>query len=33
MGKACSVNGEKRNSLRILVGMPEEKRPVGRPRR
>jgi hypothetical protein len=24
---------EKRNPYRILVGMPEEKRPLGRPRR
>jgi hypothetical protein len=32
MVRACSTNGEKRNSYRILVGMPEEKRPLGRPR-
>jgi hypothetical protein len=25
--------GEKRNAYRILVGKPESKRPVGRPRR
>jgi hypothetical protein len=25
--------GEKRNTCRILVGKPEEKRPLGRPRR
>jgi hypothetical protein len=25
--------GEKRNAYGILVGMPEEKRPLGRPRR
>jgi hypothetical protein len=25
--------GEKRNACRILVGKPEEKRPLGRPRR
>jgi hypothetical protein len=25
--------GEKRNPYRILVGKPEEKRPLGRPRR
>jgi hypothetical protein len=28
-----STNGEKRNAYRILVGNPEGKRPVGRPRR
>jgi hypothetical protein len=33
MGRACSTNGEKRNACRTLVGMPEEKRPLGRPRR
>jgi hypothetical protein len=32
MGKACSANGEKRNACRILVGKPEGKRPVGRPK-
>jgi hypothetical protein len=32
MGGACSTNGEKRNSYRILVGKPEGKRPLGRPR-
>jgi hypothetical protein len=33
MGKACSTNGEKkRNGCRILVGKPEENRPLGRPR-
>jgi hypothetical protein len=32
MGRACSTNGEKRNSCRILVGKPEGKRPLGRPR-
>jgi hypothetical protein len=25
--------GEKRNAYRLLVGRPEEKRPLGRPRR
>jgi hypothetical protein len=25
--------GEKRNAYRILVGKPDEKRPIGRPRR
>jgi hypothetical protein len=33
MGRVCSTNGEKRNTYRILVGKPEGKRPVGRPRR
>jgi hypothetical protein len=28
-----STNGEKRNAYRILVGKPEGKRPLGRPRR
>jgi hypothetical protein len=30
MGRACSTNGKKRNAYRILVGKPEEKRPLGR---
>jgi hypothetical protein len=33
MERACSTNGEKRNAYRILVGKPEGKRPLGRPRR
>jgi hypothetical protein len=33
MGWACSTNGEKRNACRILVGKPEGKRSLGRPRR
>jgi hypothetical protein len=33
MGRACSTNGEKRNAYRILVGNPERKRPLGRPKR
>jgi hypothetical protein len=33
MGGACSTQGEKRNACRILVGKPEGKRPLGRPRR
>jgi hypothetical protein len=33
MGRACSTNGEKRNAYRILLGIPERKRPLGRPRR
>jgi hypothetical protein len=32
MGRACSTNGEKRIACRILVGRPEGKRPLGRPR-
>jgi hypothetical protein len=33
MGRACSTNGGNRNAYRILVGKPEVKRPLGRPRR
>jgi hypothetical protein len=33
MGGACSTNGEKRNAYMILVGKPEGKRPLARPRR
>jgi hypothetical protein len=33
MGRACSTNGEKRNAYRILVGKPNGKRALGRPRR
>jgi hypothetical protein len=33
MGRTCSTNGEKQNAYRILVGKPEGKRPLGRPRR
>jgi hypothetical protein len=33
MGGACSTNGEKKNAYRLLVGKPEGKRPLGRPRR
>jgi hypothetical protein len=33
MGESCSTNGEKRNAYRLLVGKPEGKRPLGRPRR
>jgi hypothetical protein len=32
MGRACSTNGEKRNTYRIFLGKPEGKRPLGRPR-
>jgi hypothetical protein len=31
MGGACSTNGEKRNTGKILVGKSEGKRPLGRP--
>jgi hypothetical protein len=30
MSGACSMNGEKRNAYRILVGKPEGKKPLGR---
>jgi hypothetical protein len=33
MGRACSTNGGERNAYRILVGKPEGKTPLGRPRR
>jgi hypothetical protein len=33
MGGACSTNGVKKNVYRLLVGKPEGKRPLGRPRR
>jgi hypothetical protein len=33
MGRQCSTNGEKRNAYTLLVGKPEGKRPLGRPRR
>jgi hypothetical protein len=33
VGRACSTNGKKRNAYRILVEIPEGKRPLGRPRR
>jgi hypothetical protein len=32
MSGACSTYGEKRNACRILLGKPEGKRPLGRPR-
>jgi hypothetical protein len=32
MDRACSTNGETRNAYRILVGKPERKRSLGRPR-
>jgi hypothetical protein len=33
VGKAYSTNGERRLAYRILVGQPERRRPLGRPRR
>jgi hypothetical protein len=34
VGGTCGTNmGEKRNVYRLLVGKPEGKRPLGRPRR
>jgi hypothetical protein len=33
MNRACRTNGKKRNAYRVLVGKPEGKRPLGRPRR
>jgi len=33
MEGACSRHGESRGACRVLVGNPEGKRPLGRPRR
>jgi hypothetical protein len=33
MGGPCSTNGWKKNAYRLLVGKPEGKRSLGRPRR
>jgi hypothetical protein len=33
MGGPCSTNRERSNAYRLLVGKPEENRPLGRPRR
>jgi hypothetical protein len=33
MGRACSAVGEERDLYRVLVGKPEGKRPMRRPRR
>jgi hypothetical protein len=33
MSGACSTKGAKKNAYRILVGTPEGKRQLGRPRR
>ena len=32
MGRVCSTYGERRGAYRVLVGKPEEKRPIERPR-
>jgi hypothetical protein len=32
IGRACNTNGEKRNAYSLLVGKPEGKRPLGKPR-
>jgi hypothetical protein len=32
MDSACGTNGENMTAYRILIGKPEEKRPLGRPR-
>jgi hypothetical protein len=33
MGRACSTKGGEEECIRILVGKPEGKRPLGSPRR
>jgi hypothetical protein len=33
MGEACSTYGERRGVYRVLIGKPEGKGPLGRPRR
>ena len=33
MGWACGVHGREEGVYRVLVGKPEGKRPLGRPRR
>jgi hypothetical protein len=33
MGGACSTNGANRNAYGIFLVKPEEKKPIGRPRR
>jgi hypothetical protein len=33
MSRLCRINGEKRNAYTILMGKPEGKSPLGRPRR
>jgi hypothetical protein len=33
MGRACSTHEETHNAYRFVVGKPERRRPLGRPRR
>jgi hypothetical protein len=33
MGGACGTHGKERNLYMVLMGKPEGKRPLGRPRR
>jgi hypothetical protein len=33
MGGACSTNGGEMNAYKLLVGKPEGRKPLGRPRR
>jgi hypothetical protein len=33
MGGACNTHGDRRGVYRVLMGIPEGKRPFGRPRR
>jgi hypothetical protein len=33
VGGTCGTNGEKSNLYRLLIGKPEGRRPLGRPRR
>jgi hypothetical protein len=32
MGEACSTHGELKNTYKILIGKPEGKRPLGKPK-
>jgi hypothetical protein len=32
IGMECSINGEKRDANKLLVGKPKGKKPIGRPR-
>ena len=32
MGRVCSTYGERRGEYRVLVGKPEGRRPLGKPR-